>query len=458
MALKPERTATHRQRWQRAALFLALSGFFAGTAFPPALADTKPAAPAATALNVAAGIEQTRSDFVTVDGSALIAPDGERLQLKGINLANWLVPEGYMFHFEGADSPRAIQLILEQLVGEMEARRFWRRFRENYISRDDIQFIKDAGFNVVRIPFSYRLLVGSGYPPPLEGVGYRLLDQVIGWCRDAGLYVILDMHAAPGGQTGSVMDDSWGYPYVYEDAASQDLTIRLWRKLAERYKDETIVLGYDLLNEPIAHYLETATLEPKLEPLYKRITQVIREVDPHHLVIVEGSHWGSDFSVFGPPFDDKLVYSFHKYWVPPTDETIAQYVAFRQRYEVPLFMGEAGEADNGWIRGLRSLLERYDIGWAFWPYKRLEATSSVLSVPKTTEWEAISTFARDPVATVDRVRAHRPPKAIVTKALNDYLENIKLQNCRVNDDYLHALGLVRVVADGRHGDQAEAHD
>lgn len=432
----------------RAVLLLTVTCIGVLAATTPAMSDIARGGTDYSASDVGGSVEQTPSPFVSVSGGAIILPDGQPLRLKGINLANWLVPEGYMFNFDGAKSPKAINMILEQLIGELEARRFWRRFRESYITADDIRFIKDAGFNAVRIPFSYRLLVGNGYPPGLEGDGYRLLDEVIGWCRDVGLYVILDMHAAPGGQTGSVMDDTWGYPYVYEQAASQDLTVRLWRKLAERYKDEKFVLGYDLLNEPIAHYLDTEVLNPKLEPLYKRITRAIREVDQNHIVIVEGALWGSDFSVFGPPFDEKLVYSFHKYWVEPTVDAIQQYITFRDTYDVPLLMGESGEASNQRIRALRSLLERHDIGWAFWPYKRLEAASSVVSVPLTAEWEAISTFARNPVATIEHVRAQRPPKAVVARALNDYLNNIKLQNCRVNDGYLKALGLVRLMADG----------
>lgn len=458
MATTDASSPTGRLWLFRAVVVLALSCLGAAVAGATTRSDT---AKGALAHSVAAADDSavvTRSPYVSVDGRALVAPDGERLRLKGINLGNWLVPEGYMFHFEGATSPKAIHLVFEQLVGDLAARRFWQRFRETYITRDDIRFIKDAGFNVVRIPFSYRLFVGSGFPPPLEGVGYRLLDRVIAWCREEGLYVILDMHAAPGGQTGSVMDDSWGYPYVYEDAASQELTVRLWRELARRYRDETIVIGYDLLNEPIAHYLDTATLNPKLEPLYRRITAAIREVDPNHLIILEGTSWGSDFSVFGPPFDDKLVYSFHKYWVAPTREAIQPYLDFRDRHNVPLFMGESGEADNDWIRTLRSLLEANDIGWAFWPYKRLGGTSSVVSALPTPEWEAIARFAGDPVATIDRVRAHRPPKAVVAKALNDFLDNIKLHNCRINAEYIHALGLVRVIADVKSGKDGDAVD
>src|SRR5260370_13402994 len=142
---------------------------------------------------------QTR--FVTTRGKEFVSPDGKALLLKGINLGNWLLPEGYMFKFKTTNSPRLIQTAISELVGEDEARQFWKTYRDNYITREDISFIKQSGFNSVRVPFSYRLFVSDGTIPRLEGPGYELLDRVVDWCRREGLYVILDMHAAPGGQT-----------------------------------------------------------------------------------------------------------------------------------------------------------------------------------------------------------------------------------------------------------------
>src|SRR5438132_10434642 len=189
---------------------------------------------------------QTR--FVVTRGKELVSPNGKPLLLKGINLGNWLLPEGYMFKFKTTNSPRLIQTAISELVGEDEARRFWKTYRDNYITRADISFIKQSGFNSVRVPFSYRLFVSDSR---LEGPGYELLDRVVDWCRRDGLYVILDMHAAPGGQTGDNIDDSFGYPFLFERRESQELTVSLWRKLAARYRDQPAVIGYDLLNEPI---------------------------------------------------------------------------------------------------------------------------------------------------------------------------------------------------------------
>jgi aryl-phospho-beta-D-glucosidase BglC (GH1 family) len=393
-------------------------------------------------LNLAASTSSYgQSRFVTTRGKDLVATDGKPLLLKGINLGNWLLPEGYMFKFKTANSPRLIQTVINELVGEDEGRRFWKTYHQNYITREDIRFIKQSGFNSVRVPFSYRLFVSDGAPTKLEGEGYLLLDDVVAWCKKEGLYVVLDMHAAPGGQTGDNIDDSWGYPFLFESAESQDLTVNIWRKIAGRYRNEPTVIGYDLLNEPIAHYFETANLNPKLEPLYRKIVGGIREVDRNHLIFLGGARWDTNFKVFGPPFDAKLVYTFHKYWMEVNQGAIQEYLDFRDKYNVPIWMGESGENTDEWISSFRTLLQRNNIGWCFWPYKKLEATSCPVSINSPAEWDTIIGFAEGPRNTFEEVRKLRPPKEKVQKALSDYLERIKFANCRINQGYLKALGL-----------------
>ena len=331
--------------------------------------------------------------------------------------------------------------MINELVCEEAGRRFWKTYDQNYITTDDIRFIKQSGFNAVRVPFNYRLFVSDSSPTKLEGEGYRLLDDVVAWCRKENLYVILDMHAAPGGQTGDNIDDSWGYPFLYESAESQDLIVNIWRKIAARYRDETTVIGFDLLNEPIAHYFDAANLNPKLEPLYRKIVAGIREVNKNQLIFLGGAQWDTNFKVFGPPFDAKLVYTFHKYWMEVNKGAIQEYLDFRDKYDVPVWMGESGENTDEWISSFRTLLEANKIGWCFWPYKRLEATSCVVSINSPAEWDTIAGFAEGPRTTFEEVRKRRPPQEKVQKALSDYLEQIKFANCRINQGYLKALGL-----------------
>src|SRR5882672_1908611 len=393
-------------------------------------------------LNLAASISiNGQSRFVTTRGKDLTSVDGRPLLLKGINLGNWLLPEGYMFKFKTANSPRLIQTVINELVGEDEGRRFWKTYHQNYITREDIRFIKQSGFNSVRVPFSYRLFVSEAEPEKLEGAGYELLDRVVDWCKKEGLFVILDMHAAPGGQTGDNIDDGWGYPFLFESPESQELTVNLWRKIAARYRNEPTVIGYDLLNEPIAHYFDAANLNPKLEPLYRKIVSGIREVDRNHIIFLGGAQWDTNFKVFGPPFDRKLVYTFHKYWMQVNQEAIQEYLSFREKYNVPVWMSESGENTDEWIDSFRKLLEAHNIGWCFWPYKKLEATSCIISIKAPDDWATIVDFADGPRTTFEEVRKRRPPKEKVQKALNDYLERIKFANCKVNQSYLRALGL-----------------
>jgi endoglucanase len=382
-----------------------------------------------------------QTKFITTQGRDFIGPDGKPLLLRGINLGNWLLPEGYMFKFKRANSPRLIGGVINQLIGEDEARQFWKTYHDNYITDEDIRFIKKAGFNSVRVPFNYRLFVTEGEPQRLEGAGYELLDRVVGWCKKEGLFVILDMHAAPGGQTGDNIDDSWGYPFLFESAESQELMVRIWQKIAARYKNEPTVCGYDLLNEPLAHFFDATYFNPKLEPVYRKVVAGIRKVDRNHVIFLGGAQWDTNFKVFGPPFDEKLAYTFHKYWMEVKQEAIQEYVDFGNKYKVPVWMGESGENTDDWIASFRTLLERNGIGWCFWPYKKLDATSCIASINKPADWDAIVVFADHPRTSFEEVRNNRPPKEKIDKALADILEQIKFKNCKINEGYLKAIGL-----------------
>ena len=196
-----------------------------------------------------------QTGFVRTDGKYLVTPANQKLLLRGTNLANWLEPEGYMFLLEdGPASPREIETFFSELIGPANAANFWHEYRDEYITQRDISFLRKAGFNSVRIPLHYKFFLSGGE-------GFALLDRVIAWCREAGLWVILDLHCAPGGQTGTNIDDSFGYPWLFESAADQDLTVDVWKRLAEHYRDEKTILGYDLLNEPIPHFPRTPEVQ-----------------------------------------------------------------------------------------------------------------------------------------------------------------------------------------------------
>lgn len=371
-------------------------------------------------------------NLVRIEGKNFIAPDGSVLHLKGISLGNWLMPEGYMFKFEVAKAPRQIFGAFERLLGPERAREFWRTYRDTYITEDDIRFIKSVGFNMVRIPLHWRLFMTDD--GRMDGEGWALLDRVLGWARGAGLYVILDLHAAPGGQTGINHDDGPGYPLMFYVPRHRALTVKLWRAIADRYAGDPTILGYDILNEPIAPYHDVATLNPRLEPFYREVTAAIREVDPGRIVILAAGQWSSSFDMFGPPFARNLAYTYHSFWASTKRDSIQRHLNFANRYNVPLFLGETGELTDQWNAEFRKLHEAHGIGWSFWTYKNLDTPSTVVSIPRPQGWNEIVAFA-------DGKQATKPPAETIDRAIAQYLEGIKFRNGVVRWSYLESLRL-----------------
>jgi len=389
------------------------------------------------ALALLSALPADAAGFIHTDGTRFVDGAGHAFSIKGISLGNWLVQEGYMFKFDRARSPKEIQAVIEHVVGPDEATRFWQRFHDAYITEDDIAFLKKAGFNTVRVPLHYGLFVDDA--GRFEGPGYGLLDRLIGWCRTAGIAVILDMHAAPGGQTGVNHDDGTGFPLVFYVPTYRRQTIDLWRHLAERYRDETAVLGYDLLNEPISPYNDEDTLNPRLEPLYRDIVAAIRTVDSHHVVFLAAAQWSTNFSVFGRPFDGNAAYTYHKFWANPERDAVQDYVNFSNRYGVPLFLGETGELTDEWNAAFRTLNERFGIGWSFWAYKTMDSRSTVVSIPEPAGWPAIKRIGdHEPQ---DWAGLPTPSREDAQATLAAYLDAMVLKNGQINQSYIASLGL-----------------
>jgi endoglucanase len=377
-------------------------------------------------------------DFIHADGARLVDGSGNQFDIKGINLGNWLVPEGYMFKFKHALSPMEIGALFDDLLGRDGAAKFWAKFRDVYIAKDDINFIKKIGFNTVRVPLDWRLFAEPGdsveASDRLDGEGWALLDRLVQWCHAAGLRVIVDLHAAPGGQTGVNHDNGPGFPLTFYVPQYRRMTIAMWQKIAAHYRDETAVLGYDLLNEPISPYSDVAYLNPRLEPLYRDIVAAIRSVDRNHAVLLGGAQWNTNFAVFDEPFDGNAIYTYHKFWVNPSRDGLQEYLNFSNRWHVPILIGETGEFNNGWNDKFRRLNESFGFGWIFWPYKNLDSDLAVVTIQRPAGWDLIADAGSTNSGTL-------PPRPQAQAVLDAYLEAAKFKNVRVNDAYINSLGL-----------------
>lgn len=381
--------------------------------------------------------------FVRVSGQDLIQPDGSKLFIKGTNLGNWLNPEGYMFGFNKTNSGRFINEMFSQMVGPDFVAEFWKQFKDNYITRKDIEFIASTGANTIRLPFHYKLFTDEDYMGlKADQDGFARVDSVVNWCRDNHLYLILDMHDAPGGQTGDNIDDSYGYPWLFDSEASQQLFCDIWYQIADYYKNETVILGYELINEPIAPYFDNMEdLNAKLEPLHKRAVKAIREVDINHIILIGGSQWNGNFKPFKDvKYDDKLMYTCHRYGGDPTKEAIQALINFRDSVNLPMYMGEIGHNTDEWQAAFCKVMEENNIGYTFWPYKKKDG-SSFMGIKAPEGWELVEIFSEAPRSTYEEIRDARPDQKTVKKAMMDFITNSKYENCIPQVDYISSLGL-----------------
>src|SRR6202140_1080629 len=175
-------------------------------------------------------ISRGSAQFAHTDHKQIVDAAGKPLLLRATNLGNWLVPEGYMWLFRGGpQSPGEIRALVLELLGPEGSAAFWQEYRDNYVTREDIALLHRAGFNAIRVPLHYSLFESN------DAEGFKLLDRLILWSRAERLYVILDLHAAPGGQTGANIDDSAGYPWLYKSPQEQEHLIAIWRRVGTHH-------------------------------------------------------------------------------------------------------------------------------------------------------------------------------------------------------------------------------
>ena len=388
--------------------------------------------------------QSNKNLFLGIKNQHVITPDGKPFLIQGINLGNWLNPEGYMFLFKDVSSFRLIDQAFREMVGPDFTDQFWKAFKDNYITREDIAYIKQTGMNSIRLPFHYKSFTDEDYLGLKSNQdGFARIDSVIKWCKEEGLYVILDMHDAPGGQTGDNIDDSYGYPWLFESEESQQLFCEIWKKIANRYKDEPAILGYDLLNEPIAtHFNNKEEINKHLVPVYKKGIEAIRSVDKNHIILLGGAQWNSNFTMFDEKaIDSKMMYTCHRYWCDTLQTNLQDFVDFRTKVNLPLYMGETGENTDEWVGAFRRLMERNNMGWHFWPYKKMEKTSCMVRINKPANWDLIIQYTQQPRNNFNEIRAARPDQALVKQAMLELLENMKFANCLKNPGYIEALGM-----------------
>ncbi len=374
--------------------------------------------------------------FLRTEGKDIVNEAGEPYILKGMGLGGWMLQEGYMLQTSSfANAQHQLIEKLVELVGQETTDEFYEAWRANHTNEDDIEAMHQAGFNSVRLPMHYNLYTLPIEAEPVAGqhtwleTGFTLTDSLIAWCKARDMYVVLDLHAAPGGQGNDegISDRDPDKPNLWESQANQDKTVALWARLAERYKDEPTVGAYDLINE-VNYNLPSGTA---LRNLYGRITDAIRAVDQNHLIFIEGNWFANDFTGLTPPWDANMAYSPHKYWSINDQASIQWVIDLREQYDIPIYFGETGENSNVWFQEATALFAENNMGWAWWPWKKIDAIAGPVSVERTTGWQSLIDYWEG--------RAERPSVQNATAILFELTEKLKLENARYQKDVIDAL-------------------
>ncbi|RYZ98101.1 MAG: endoglucanase, partial [Moraxellaceae bacterium] len=248
--------------------------------------------------------------MLKTDGTFWAQADGTRIDLKGTNIGNWLVQEFWMMGQggNGVTDQCTLEDKLTERFGREEKEATIKRFRDSWFTERDWDQIKAFGFNVVRLPIHWNVIEDELNHKTLRADAWTYIDWSIAEAKERGIYVILDLHGAAGGQTPNDHTGCAGKNEYWTSADAQDRTRWLWQQIATRYKDEPVVAAYDPLNEPWGSTAEAMVV--RINELY----DVIRAIDPKHIIMLP-SHYGS-IDAYGDPLakgQTNVAFEIHPY-------------------------------------------------------------------------------------------------------------------------------------------------
>jgi hypothetical protein len=362
--------------------------------------------------------------FVHQLGTRLLDGAGDPIKLRGVNLGGWLMWEGWIwgsgFDYVGETPMRNN---LDTLAGPAVAKRFRLNIRRHFVTGSDFKAIAADGFNVARVPFNHTLLEDDARPFRYKHSGWVILDRLLASAKHHGVYLVLDMHAAPCSQTFSFTSDHVGSGLLWWSRECQDRTVALWKAIAARYAHRNVVAGYDLLNESV-------TGDATLRDFYKRLTAAIREVDPNHTLIYEGNDTARTFGLLTAPLDGNEALSFHDYpWMvsDPLSTRMPGFDSAADRLRSPLWAGEFGQSS---VADIDRYVTTFNAdpriaGWALWTWKQSPGYPALQTIQHTDASRALINW-------IDNPSRPKPTPEEVTRGMTDFIHAIRFRNTVAN--------------------------
>jgi endoglucanase len=384
--------------------------------------------------------------FLRAQGTQIVNGNGQNVLLRGVGLGGWMLQEGYMMKVNKDGQQYRLKQRIEEVIGPKQTAEFYELWLKNHTRKADVDSLKAWGFNSIRLPMHYNLYTLAVDQEPVTGKntwlekGFALTDSLLAWCKSNHMYLILDLHAAPGGQGNdtNISDRDASKPSLWESEANKQKTIALWVKLAERYKDEEWIGAYDIINEPNWGFQNIAKdkngtqekVNAPLKQLMSDITKGIRTVDQKHLVIIEGNGWGNNYNGIFPLWDKNMALSFHKYWNYNDEGSIKGMLKAREENQVPIWLGETGENSNVWFTEAIRLFEKNNIGWSWWPLKKI-GFNNPMEIKSNPQYNTFIKYLNE--------RGSKPAAVDVYKGLIALAEAAKAENTIIHKDVIDAM-------------------
>jgi len=249
------------------------------------------------------GVHQP-AGILKVKNQQIVDENGKEIFLLGAAVTN-LNTENFIVGYSGHESE--VRRELKRVLGEEKATFFWNKLVEYFWTDADARFFHNMGLNCVRIPINYHWFEDDMNDGVYKAEGFAQVDRMVNICAKAGIYTILDLHTAPGGQSqGWHCDSGIQKALFWEHKVFQDRFIAMWKAIAAHYKGNAWVAGYNPLNEPADEF------QYRLQNFYERIEKEIRSVDPDHILFLDGNSYAKDFSAFKKVLPNS-VYAIHDY-------------------------------------------------------------------------------------------------------------------------------------------------
>jgi aryl-phospho-beta-D-glucosidase BglC (GH1 family) len=361
---------------------------------------------------LSANTSNAQMSMLHAQGRSIVNAQGQVVPLQGVNLGGWFVMEKWMTPLtsDGLVDTYSVMQTLDQRFGVATEQSLIKTYQQSWITTTDLDNIKAAGFNVVRAPvwWGQFYLLNDQSPAGWRADAFEILDWLVNACAARGIYVIIDMHGVVGGQSTSDDTGRAGQNQYWSNGNFQGQTAYIWWQIANHYKGNPTVAGYDLINEPIG----TPTSDTVLN-LYNELYQSIRSVDPAHLVIMEGT-WGNwNWSMLPNPNVygwTNVAYQMHEYQWNASQAQVQQGATNQVNdfnnhagYNVPGYVGEFndfGYPASTW-QFTTNAWNAAGLSWTVWSYK---ATAGLIpnswGLYDPNHWATTPNISSDSAATI----------------------------------------------------------